>query len=308
MSLSEMTTKDKTAPYLPTSISWRQHIKAVVVLFKLRVVSLLLLAAVGGAFLGAQGWPGLGHLTLVLITGGMAAAGASALNQYIERHSDHLMGRTRTRPLVTGQFQAQPVLLIAITLVLLPSLAVLPINPALSFFLLLGAFIYVGIYTLWLKPRTFLNIVIGGAAGSAAVMSGGAAVGAWQDPAVIVLAALVFLWTPAHFWSLAILYRSDYQKAGTPMLPAQISLRHAAFWVLIHTLPTALSALLLGLTPALGPLYLIPVTIVTIDIIRHNIRLLWQPNPIHARKLFISSNIYLMVVLLAICLDTTLSF
>lgn len=285
--------------------SVREWLQLVVVLFKLRVVSLLVLAAIGGAFLGAGGRPGLSQLLLVIITGTMAASGAAALNQYLERHSDYSMSRTRTRPLVSGSI-SRPGWVIAIGLILigLPVLAVLPGNAPLAFYLLLGAFIYVGIYTLWLKPRTLLNIVIGGAAGSAAVMSGGAAVGAAQEPAVIVLALLVFLWTPSHFWSLAILYRDDYQKADFPMLPAQMTSGAAGYWVLLHTLATGFAALSLLISPALGWLYFIPVTILTIEMIRRNLALIHTPSPIHARSLFIASNIYLMVILLAICLDT----
>jgi protoheme IX farnesyltransferase len=191
-------------------------------------------------------------------------------------------------------------------MILVPSLAVLPFIPALAFFLLLGAVIYVGIYTIWLKPRTLLNIVIGGAAGSAAVMSGAAAVGNWQDPAVISLALLVFLWTPSHFWSLAILYRNDYAKAKVPMLPVQTTMRRAAAWVLLHTGAAGLAALLLGVSPALGWLYLLPVAVVSADRMIKNIRLLINPNPKNARSLFLSSNIYLMVVLLAICVEVVL--
>lgn len=277
----------------------------VAVLFKLRVVSLLVLAAIGGAFLGAGGRPEIGQLLLVIVSGTMAASGAAALNQYLERHSDYSMSRTRTRPLVMGTITRPGlVVIIGLILILLPVLAVLPTNGPLAFYLLLGAFIYVGIYTLWLKPRTLLNIVIGGAAGSAAVMSGGAAVGAAQEPAVIVLALLVFLWTPSHFWSLAILYRDDYQKADFPMLPARMASRTAGYWVLLHTLATAFAALSLIISPALGWLYFVPVSILSVDMIRRNLALIFAPSAAHARALFIASNLYLMVILLAICLDT----
>jgi protoheme IX farnesyltransferase len=276
------------------------------ILFKSRVVSLLLLAAVGGAFLGARGWPGLDILLLVIITGGLAASGAAGMNQYLEKDSDGLMGRTKKRPLVTGDVSPQGVLIASILMILVPSLLVLPFNPAMTFYLLLGAVIYVGIYTIWLKPRTLLNIVIGGAAGSAAVMSGGAAAGNWQDPAVISLALLVFLWTPSHFWSLAILYRNDYAKAHVPMLPVQTSQKAAAAWVFLHTGAAGLAALLLAVSPALGWLYLIPVVLVTADMLLRNIKLMMKPNPKNARALFISSNIYLMVVLLAVCIGVML--
>lgn len=289
----------------PKAVDWMVTARMLVALFKLRIVALLLLAAAAGAFLGAGGWPGLGNLLVLLATGGMAAAGASALNQYLERETDGRMGRTRRRPLVTGAI-AHPdwVPWVGGALILLPSLTVLPSNAALSFFLVLGALIYVGVYTLWLKPRTLLNIVIGGAAGSAAVMSGGAAAGAWQDPAVIALALVLFLWTPSHFWSLAILCRKDYRRAGTPMLPAQCTRRRASWWVMLHSLATGGGALLLAAAPSLGLVYLVPAVLVTSYLLRKNVRLLRSTTTADAKKMFLASNLYLMTVLLLILLAT----
>jgi protoheme IX farnesyltransferase len=279
-------------------------LKTLSVLFKLRIVTLLLFAAVGGAFLAAGGWPGMGRLALLFVTGGLAASGASALNQYLEKDSDALMARTRKRPLVTGSIRRPGwVPYVASAMIVVPSLAVLPFYPALTFFLLLGAIVYVGVYTLWLKPRTLLNIVIGGAAGSAAVLSGSAAVGAWNDPGAVVLALLVFLWTPSHFWSLAIVYRNDYTRGGVPMLPTRTSPRQAAFWVFVHTGATALAALMLALHPALGWVYLVPVVAATIDLIARNIRLLIDPDGKQALSLFKASNLYLALVLLMICVE-----
>jgi len=280
-------------------------LKTLPVLFKLRIVTLLLFAAVGGAFLASGGRPALGQLGLLLITGGLAAAGASALNQYIEKDSDALMTRTRKRPLVNGSIPRPGwVPYVATLMILVPALAVLPSNPALAFFLVLGAAIYVGIYTVWLKPRTLLNIVIGGAAGSAAVLSGSAAVGAWNDPGAVVLALLVFLWTPSHFWSLATVYRSDYARGGVPMLPVQTSPRQAAIWVLIHTGATVLAALVLAGHDALSWIYFVPVGIASIDLIVRNIRLLARPDGKLALSLFKATNLYLGLILLMICVDT----
>jgi protoheme IX farnesyltransferase len=279
-------------------------LKTLPVLFKLRIVTLLLFAAVGGAFLAAGGSPRISELALLLITGGLAASGASALNQYLEKDSDALMTRTRKRPLVTGAI-ARPgwVPYVTTLMILVPSLVVLPFNPALGFFLLLGAAIYVGIYTFWLKPRTLLNIVIGGAAGSAAVLSGSAAVGAWNDPGAVVLALLVFLWTPSHFWSLAIVYRNDYARGGVPMLPVQTSPRHAALWVFVHTGATVLAALLLAGHNALSWIYFVPVGLASIDLMVRNVRLLVHPDGKQAFSLFKASNLYLALILLMICVN-----
>ncbi len=279
-------------------------LRMLAVLFKLRIVALLLFAAVAGAFLGAGGWPGTDALVLLLITGGMAAAGASALNQYLEREADGRMGRTRDRPLVTGAIRRPGwVAMLGTALVLAPTLAVLPTKPALAFFLSGGALIYVGVYTIWLKPRTSLNIVIGGAAGSFAVLSGGAAAGAWTEPGVLALALVVFLWTPIHFWSLALVYREDYARAGVPMLPVTTTPRRAAFWSLIHGVATGLTGLILALHPALGLLYLVPVVLATAYLVGEGWRLLISPSGRRAWRVFHASNLYLALVLLAICVD-----
>ncbi len=291
------------------SRSWRETIHLITVLFKLRVVTLLLFAATAGAFMAAGGWPGMGTLALVWVTGGLAAAGSSAINQYWERNRDGSMGRTRQRPLVTGEI-ADPrwVPLVGLAMILVPSLLVMPFNPALTFFLLLGAFIYVVIYTMWLKPRTLLNVVIGGAAGSAAVLSGSAAAGDWSAPGALVLALILFLWSPFHFWSLALLYREEYARADFPMLPTRTTPRQAAWWVMSHTLPTGISGLLLVLVPSLGWVYFVPVFLATADLFYRNTRLIIDPSPRNARTMFFSSNIYLLVLLLAICVGSVIPF
>lgn len=289
--------------------TWREQLQLVVVLFKLRIVFLLVVAATGGAFIAAEGWPGIGTLLLVWVTGGMAAAGASALNQYWERESDRGMGRTEKRPLVNGTIKDPSwVPLVGIALVVAPSMAVLPFNPQLTFFLLLGASIYVGVYTIWLKPRTLLNIVVGGAAGSAAVLSGSAAVGNWHHVGALVLAGLLFLWTPFHFWSLALLYRDDYAKTNVPMLPVFTTPRQAAWWVMSHTLPTALGGVLLALLPFLGWSYFLPVAWISADLLHKNIQLVREPSRDNAKRMFLASNYYLLVLLIAVCVGAILPF
>ncbi|HSG15654.1 MAG TPA: heme o synthase [Anaerolineae bacterium] len=307
MSLSESTERNNTAKALTQKqAGWRANLQILTVLFKSRVVSLLLLAATGGAFLAAGGWPGLATMILLIVAGGLTASGSAGLNQYLEQGSDSLMGRTRRRPLVTGELQPRWVLWVSALMVLIPPLLIVRFNPALAFFLFAGAFVYVVLYTIVLKPRTLLNIVIGGAAGSMAVMSGGAAAGNWQEPAVVALALLVFLWTPSHFWSLAILYREDYSRADVPMLPVHTTLRQAAWWVFLHTGMAGVVALLLVVTPNLGLAYFLPVLVVTADIVLRNVRLIRDPSPRSARGLFIASNIFLAIVLLAACAGTVL--
>jgi protoheme IX farnesyltransferase len=296
-----------TLPELIVRPPSRRALAGVAELFKLRIVALLLCAAMGGAFLGTGGWPGWTALMLVGVTGGLASAGASALNQYLERERDARMRRTRERPLVTGDISDSAwIPAVACAMVVVPSIAVLPENPALAFWVVLGASIYVGVYTVWLKPRTVLNIVIGGAAGSCAAISGGAAVGAWSDPGVLLLGLLVFLWTPAHFWALALMYRRDYARADYPMLPTRTTRRRTALWIMVHAAATAVVALALGGYAGLGWVYTLPTAAATAVLLHRAWRLLRRPSGGRARSVFIASNLYLAWVLAAACLAALL--
>lgn len=279
--------------------STRSKIKAWTGLFKLRIVMLLLISALGGAVVGSGGWPGSLNIIILMITGGLSAAGVSALNQYLERERDTRMVRTRRRALPSG-LVGKPVwvLITGTGMVLFGLILSAAYNPALAISNALGAIIYIGVYTIWLKPRTVLNIVIGGAAGSMAVISGGAAVGAWNEPGVLALSMLVFVWTPTHFWSLAMAYREDYADAGFPMLPVNVSLQQASWWVAVHTLATGLIAMILGFHPSLGWGYFLPVGLITIHFFRLTVRLIRNPKGKIALNLFKSSNIYLGIVLL----------
>ncbi len=277
---------------------------SLVALFKLRIVALLWFSGVGGAFLAAGGWPGWDALGLMCLTGGLAAMGASALNQYLERSADAVMRRTHRRPLIDGTFQQTAwVPIVASLMIVLPSLIVAPSNPALAFWSVLGAVIYVGIYTVWLKPRSVLNIVIGGAAGSCAVLSGSAAVGYALHPGAITLAILIFVWTPVHFWSLAMVYRDDYARAHMPMLPVQTSAHHSAWWIGLHGLATAGAAIALLFIGAMGLVYAVVAVPASVLLLYRCLQLILAPTTRRAWVLFMTSNIYLTIILLMVCVD-----
>ncbi|NDJ53458.1 MAG: protoheme IX farnesyltransferase [Chloroflexi bacterium] len=282
------------------SMSFRELLQLLATLFKLRVVSLLLFAAVAGLFLGARGLPSVLAFGAVLLTGLLAAGGASAINQYLERERDAQMSRTRKRPLPMARFnRPDTVLWMALAMILLGVVPTLFFNPVMAFWLAAGAVIYVIVYTIWLKPRSILNIVIGGAAGSCAVMTGGAAVGAASDPAVITLALLVFLWTPAHFWALALFYKEDYSRVDVPMLPVTTTDQHTARWILVHVLSTILAALALAFAPGMGWLYALPVAAVALWMLSGSLRLLRHPERPVAIRLFVATNVFLASVFLA---------
>ncbi|WP_420643140.1 heme o synthase [Candidatus Leptofilum sp.] len=286
----------------PSVSLWR----TAVVLFKLRIVSLLVLSAFGGAGLGTMiaGRASVWDWVLLAITGTLSAAGASGINQYLERDRDSKMNRTAARPLATGQIEnPHLVLLLGVGMVFGATGLAAAFNLALAFWVFLGAVIYVGVYTVWLKPRTTLNIVIGGAAGSCAVISGGAAVGAWSALGVWILAALVFVWTPVHFWALALAYRSDYIKADYPMLPARVPPIVAARWTAVHTILTAVAGMALGFWPAIDWFYLVPIGLATAVLIVRTIALLAAPaEKAPAFALFHFSNLYLALVLVVVLL------
>lgn len=288
------------------TLSVKDILRSIVVLFKLRVVILLVLSSLGGALIASGGTISAANLGLLLITGILSASGASAINQYLERSSDALMRRTLNRPLANGLISKPGIVLgVAIGFILLAiGLALNAGNPALAVFLALGAAIYIGIYTVWLKPRTLLNIVIGGAAGSCAVLSGSAAAGSWSEPGALALAMLIFIWTPTHFWSLAMAFHDDYSRAGVPMLPTVVSDRATAWWITLHTVATAVVALMLSVHPALGLFYFIPIALATIWMTSHSIRLIAHPEHEQAFKVFKISNLYLGLVLIFIYIGT----
>lgn len=185
------------------------------------ITALIVLVAVGGFLLASPNpvaWLRLGELAG---TGALASAGAGMLNHYLDRDLDARMRRTRGRPIPAGRIVPERAVLalgLAFSAVGI-GLAAWLLNPLTAFSIFLGGFTYAVIYTIWLKRRSRWNIVIGGFAGSAPALAGGAAaVGHWT-PAVLAYALLVFLWTPPHFWSLALLLRDDYKSVGLPMLP-----------------------------------------------------------------------------------------
>ena len=294
-----------SSPIPAAATKRRSWLATLAILFKLRVVSLLVFASFGGAMVASYGRPAVGDLLVLLATGTLSAAGASALNQYIERHKDGHMKRTARRPLVTGEVRPAVALWAGLGLIAVSIAIALAVgNPALAFFLAVGAFIYVGIYTIWLKPRSVLNVVIGGAAGSAAVLSGGAAVGAWSDSGSLLLAALLFTWSPIHFWSLALAYRADYQRASMPMLPVVMSPGRSVFWMVLHAVATGAFGLALALHGALGWAYFVPVLLATLWLMRAAFGLIAEYSGPRAMGVFKVSNIYLSVVLAAIVVVT----
>jgi protoheme IX farnesyltransferase len=202
-------------------------------------------------------WPGVGPMIVLALSVIVSSAAAGAFNQYVDVESDRLMARTRGRAFVTGAVRRSPAWLVVMALMLAGACwaAWSVLNPMVALHTFLGAFVYGVVYTLWLKRRSWLNIVVGGLAGSFAVLAGAAAVDPGLGPLPLLLSLVLFLWTPPHFWSLAIARQADYAAAGVPMLPVVVGPQRAAQAVLVGTVALVAASLLPGFFGA-GPVYL----------------------------------------------------
>ena len=272
--------------------------------FKLRIGMAIMLCALAGMAItpGAspQGW----QIALLALAVLVSSASAGAFNHYVERDLDARMQRTRTRPFVTGRFTPGPAWLAGIALMLIVAVGAtaLAVNPYAAAHVFLGAFVYGVVYTVWLKRRTWLNIVVGGLAGSFAVLAGAAAVDPSLGPAPIILAVVLFLWTPPHFWSLAFAYRADYAEARVPMLPVVVDEDLAARVILVHAITlVALSLVLVAF--GMGWIYALGAALGGAYFVRACIRLARSPGTRAAVGAFRASLVQLSVLLAAVMLD-----
>lgn len=276
--------------------------------FKIRIGLAIMLSALAGVAVTPGDAPG-GWGVAVLALAVLAASGAAgAFNHYVERDLDARMSRTRRRPFVTGRFRAGPwwPAGIAGLLGLAVGAAALVANAAAALYVFLGAFVYGVVYTLWLKRRTPFNIVIGGLAGSFAVLAGAAAVDPEMAPTPVVLAIVLFLWTPPHFWSLAIAHRDDYAAAGVPMLPVVAGDVSAARVILAHTATLVLVSLVPAFT-GMGWIYLLGAAGGGGWFVATSVRLARHPSREAALANFRASLLQLTLLLAAAILDATLA-
>jgi protoheme IX farnesyltransferase len=277
---------------------------AYVALTKPRIIELLLVTTVPTMIVAAGEVPSVWLMLATVIGGTLAAGGANAINMYVDRDIDALMERTKGRPLVTGAVSPRAALSFALTLEAVAFVWLWALVNLLSAVLALSATaFYVFVYTLWLKRTSSQNIVIGGAAGAVPVLVGWSAVTGTLAWAPWVLFAVVFFWTPPHFWALAIKYRDDYTRAEVPMLPSVATDRH------VGTRIVAYSVVVVGLTLAFGPLadlgvlYLAAAAVAGAVFIGLSVQLLIRPTAAVAMRLFSYSITYLTVLFAAMALD-----
>ncbi len=281
-----------------------QRLKGFVALTKPRIVELLLVTTVPTMFVAARGVPALSLVVLTLVGGTLAAGGANALNMVYDRDIDAVMERTRHRPLVTGVVGVTEATVFAVALEIAAFvLLATTVNLLSAVLAISAAAFYVGVYTMWLKRTSKQNIVIGGAAGAVPVLVGWSAVTGTLDPGALILFAIVFLWTPPHFWALAVRYRDDYSNAGVPMLPSVASTAQVTRQILGYTV--ALWALSLLLVPVahMGLLYLVVAAVGGGAFTYRAVTLHRSPSPKGAMGLFGFSITYLAVLFVAMGVD-----
>lgn len=274
---------------------------------KVRLGFLIAACAVAGVAVSPDNTLTPVQMTVLGLAVLLSSAASGAFNQFYERDLDGVMTRTQKRPFVTGRLKADWFWLgaMALTLVLALVAMVWATNLAAAFCVFLGAFTYGIVYTVWLKRRTWLNIVIGGLSGSFAVFAGSAAVGAALEPAPLILAVVLFLWTPPHFWALAFACKRDYQRAGVPMLPTVVTDRVATLTIFAH----ALVLVLLSLLPVfygMGWIYLLGAAGGGWYFVEASWRLVRTPTVPQGWRVFAASIVQLGALLTAAILDNAL--
>ncbi len=271
---------------------------------KLRIIELLLVTTVPTMIVADNGIPSLWLIAATVLGGTLAAGGAHAFNMYIDRDIDKLMERTKGRPLVTGEISPREALVFAFVIEIAAFVWLwLTVNLLSACLAVSATLFYVFVYSLWLKRSSTSNIVIGGAAGAVPVLVGWSAVTndlAWPP---VVLFAIIFYWTPPHFWALAIRYRDDYQAAEIPMLPAVASLQTTATRIVIYTVLLWGLTLLFAPVADMGPIYVVSAVVLGAVFLGLAERVRRNPDPKRAMTLFGWSITYVTLLFGSMAVD-----
>jgi protoheme IX farnesyltransferase len=281
--------------------------RTVLGIFKLRIGVLIMISALAGLAITPGPTIGVVQGLVLALSVLVASASAGAFNQFVEADTDRLMARTRRRAFASGALSASWHWLAVIGVLLAAAVgaAAFVVNPVAALFIFLGAFFYGVVYTLWLKRRTWANIVIGGLSGSFAVLAGAAAVDPTLGALPVLLALVLFLWTPPHFWSLAIAYQGDYAAAGVPMLPVVVGIPRAAR--IVHANAIALVAVsLLPVFFGAGPVVLAGAVLGGAYFLRKTHALARTPSRTTAMASFFASMVQLSALLAAVAVDAAL--
>ena len=276
--------------------------RAYVALTKPGIIWLLLVTTVPAMVMAHDGWPGLDHVALVLLGGILTAGGANAINQWYDRDIDAVMARTAKRPIPSGLVPPTAALAWGVALVIAGGIQLtLSVNWLAAVWALAAVGFYVGIYTVWLKRSSVQNIVIGGAAGAVPPLVGWAAVRESVDVAPVILFLIVFLWTPPHFWALALRYKDEYASVGVPMLPVVKGDAETKKQILIYAVLLAAVSLLLPLSGDVSWIYLGAAAVLGAGFIVQAARV--YRDAIVPMRLFFFSIAYLPALFLAALID-----
>ena len=293
--------------------SVRSTVGAYVALTKPRIIELLLVTTLPTMVVAKHGLPSLWLMLATLVGGTLAAGGANAINMVVDRDIDRLMKRTSKRPLVTGAMSPRAALIFALTLEVGAFVELwLAVNLLSAALAVSATLFYVFVYTLWLKRRSSQNIVIGGAAGAVPVLVGWAAVTNSLSWAPVVLFAIIFIWTPPHFWSLAVRYKEDYAAADVPMLPVVASMKRTTREIVFYTAALVAVTLLFGPVAHLGLIYMITAALLGAGFLFITARL-WtlartdRATGREAMRVFSYSITYLTVLFVAMAGDVLIS-
>ena len=277
-------------------------------LTKPRVMSLLLVSAVAGAFLGAQSTPSLKIIIAVIIGGALASGGAASLNMAYESELDKKMGRTKNRPVAEGRIAFKTAVLFGIALNV-GSFVILTLmtNMLAAGLAIVGTLLYFGLYTVILKRTTTQNIVIGGAAGAVPPLVGYAASAGTVDLSAWYLFVIIFFWTPPHFWALAIMIKDDYARANIPMMPVVMGIKHTTKQILLYTAVLSVLTILFGfVSQTLGWIYTIGSASLNLILFWYAYRLFKSSDRLAATKLYKYSLLYLALFFLLVMIDSVL--
>ena len=288
-------------------VAQRSKVGSYIALTKPRIVELLLVITIPTMVLAQRGWPSIWLMVWTFVGGWLAAAGANAINMYIDRDIDKLMERTKNRPLATGAIRPRNALVFAITLEIVAFVILLAGANLLAACLAMSATaFYVFVYSLWLKRSSKQNIVIGGAAGAVPVLVGWAAVTNSLGWAPVVLFVIIFLWTPPHFWALAIRHTEDYRAEGVPMLPVVASMKETIRSMIAYSVVLTVSTLVLVPVANLGLIYGITALVFGVAFVIGTIALGSNPTEARSMRLFSFSITYVSAIFLALTLDVLL--
>ena len=291
-----------------TLTSTRSRLGAYVALTKPRIIELLLVTTVPVMFVAEQGVPPLGLVLVTVLGGSLAAGGANAINMVVDRDIDALLERTRNRPLVTGELTPRAALTFALGLeVAAFALLWWQVNLLSAVLAVSACLFYVFVYTLWLKRTSRQNIVIGGAAGAVPTLIGWTAVTGQLAWAPVVLFAVIFFWTPPHFWALAIRYREDYSAASVPMLPSVADDATVGRQIVAYTVVVWALTLLFIPVADMGLLYSAAAVVLGAMFTVQSVRLRDDPTPERAMALFHWSITYVSVLFGVMAVDALLS-